>query len=741
MAVVGGGSRPRTDVERVAVAATASARCAARCTPGARTRSACTSPRAGIRWSPTRCTAARRRSAWRARRCTRRGWPSCTRRRRARCASNAPPPADFAAAWATCRRRALRRRGRASALAATMRRTCGKACRDWPTRPSRSHPPTGRCRTRRAATRGAMRPADDSLRRCALHVKPVGAVPLQADRRTSSDTGRTHPAADSNEAMNTQEAKRVLETALICATQPLPLARHAHAVRRRDRPRHAARAARRTACATGRAAASNWSRWPRGWRFQSRPEMREYLDRLHPEKPPKYSRAAMETLAIIAYRQPVTRGDIEDIRGVTVSSQIVKQLEDRGWIEAIGYREAPGRPALYATTRQFLDDLGLASLDQLPPIEGAPSAGGCWPALPEQPSLLDAQGSLVLEDSAADATPADGVASAPSRAHGAQPTRRRPSTPSLPTDARADRRSTGAPVPDEITARAAADAPPGDDLTSFPLTDPDRPACGGRRTDGTASMNSNPAVPADTDADVPTTDNPRARAKRRQAGAQAARAEGRPRGDGAGRRAAPSWRCPARGRRRCRGRRPSRAGAALRLPWPRRASRRRGCAHGRRDRRRRRRRAALPEPRGAGARRRRPSRTAQRGRRRGGAAGRRTVVTATTRAKATTRARPTANAAPRATSDGAATGGIAAAATAAPEVRCRRPQAGRRGRRGVRAGAVRRLRRRGRGAAGRGIGRGARGRQARARAPSPTRPSCTRCWRRPASARAATWSR
>ena len=111
-----------------------------------------------------------------------------------------------------------------------------------------------------------------------------------------------------------------------------------------------------------------------GWRFQSRPQMRVYLDRLHPEKPPRYSRATMETLAIIAYRQPVTRGDIEDIRGVTVSSQIVKQLEDRGWIEAIGYREAPGRPALYATTRQFLDDLGVASLDQLPAIEGAPAA-------------------------------------------------------------------------------------------------------------------------------------------------------------------------------------------------------------------------------------------------------------------------------------------------------------------------------------------------------------------------------
>ncbi|MFP5400232.1 MAG: SMC-Scp complex subunit ScpB, partial [Gammaproteobacteria bacterium] len=125
-----------------------------------------------------------------------------------------------------------------------------------------------------------------------------------------------------------------------------------------------------------------------GWRFQSRPEMREYLDRLNPEKPPRYSRAAMETLAIIAYRQPVTRGDIEDIRGVTVSSQIVKQLEDRGWIEIIGHRDAPGRPALYATTRQFLDDLGLASLAQLPALDGAGSAASALgEALPGQPSL------------------------------------------------------------------------------------------------------------------------------------------------------------------------------------------------------------------------------------------------------------------------------------------------------------------------------------------------------------------
>jgi segregation and condensation protein B len=101
--------------------------------------------------------------------------------------------------------------------------------------------------------------------------------------------------------------------------------------------------------------------------------MRTYLDRLHPEKPPKYSRAVMETLAIIAYRQPVTRGDMEDIRGVTINSLVIKQLEDRGWVEVIGHRETVGRPALYATTRQFLDDLGLSSLDQLPPLDVANS--------------------------------------------------------------------------------------------------------------------------------------------------------------------------------------------------------------------------------------------------------------------------------------------------------------------------------------------------------------------------------
>jgi segregation and condensation protein B len=106
-----------------------------------------------------------------------------------------------------------------------------------------------------------------------------------------------------------------------------------------------------------------------GWRFQARVEFQKYLDRLDPQKPPRYSRAVLETLAIIAYRQPVTRGDIENIRGVSVSSAILKTLEARGWVDVVGHREVPGRPGLYATTRKFLDDLGLRSLEELPPLE------------------------------------------------------------------------------------------------------------------------------------------------------------------------------------------------------------------------------------------------------------------------------------------------------------------------------------------------------------------------------------
>ena len=106
-----------------------------------------------------------------------------------------------------------------------------------------------------------------------------------------------------------------------------------------------------------------------GWRFQTRPQFQFVIDRLNPQKPPKYSRAVLETLAIIAYRQPVTRGDIEDIRGVAVATTVLKALEVRGWVEAVGHREVPGRPALYATTRQFLDDLSLRALSELPPLD------------------------------------------------------------------------------------------------------------------------------------------------------------------------------------------------------------------------------------------------------------------------------------------------------------------------------------------------------------------------------------
>ena len=106
-----------------------------------------------------------------------------------------------------------------------------------------------------------------------------------------------------------------------------------------------------------------------GWRFQTRPEFQPFVERLNPDKRPRYSRAVMETLAIIAYRQPVTRGDVEDIRGVNVSAQIIQTLESRGWIDIVGHRDTPGRPELFATTRAFLDDLGLRSLQELPPLE------------------------------------------------------------------------------------------------------------------------------------------------------------------------------------------------------------------------------------------------------------------------------------------------------------------------------------------------------------------------------------
>jgi segregation and condensation protein B len=170
--------------------------------------------------------------------------------------------------------------------------------------------------------------------------------------------------------MKTLDAKRVLEAALICSSQPMAL-REMSALFAGEVGNDTLRDLLEELADECKGRAIELVAVATGWRYQSRAELASYLARLDPERPPKYSRAVLETLAIIAYRQPVTRGDIEDIRGVAVASSVIKQLEDRGWIEAIGYREALGRPALLATTRQFLDDLGLASLEQLPTLEGA----------------------------------------------------------------------------------------------------------------------------------------------------------------------------------------------------------------------------------------------------------------------------------------------------------------------------------------------------------------------------------
>jgi segregation and condensation protein B len=168
--------------------------------------------------------------------------------------------------------------------------------------------------------------------------------------------------------MNTHEAKVVVEAALLTAEQPLSmpdLRRLLNDELNADTVRVLLDQLRSDWNGRGLELVALAS----GWRFQSAPAMRHYLDRLNPERPPRYSRAVMETLAIIAYRQPVTRGDIEDVRGVTVSSSVIKTLEERGWIEVVGHREVPGRPALFSTTREFLDDLGLRSLAELPALQ------------------------------------------------------------------------------------------------------------------------------------------------------------------------------------------------------------------------------------------------------------------------------------------------------------------------------------------------------------------------------------
>jgi len=181
------------------------------------------------------------------------------------------------------------------------------------------------------------------------------------------------------------EAKRIIEAALLASPEPLPLAE----LRRLFEDQIGVDTLRRLLGElreewAGRAV--ELVNLASGWRFQTRREFQPFLERLNPEKPPRYSRAVMETLAIIAYRQPVTRGDIEEIRGVTVSAPILQALEARRWIDIVGHRETPGRPALYATTKAFLDDLGLRSLEELPPLEEIARTLELEPAATPQPA-------------------------------------------------------------------------------------------------------------------------------------------------------------------------------------------------------------------------------------------------------------------------------------------------------------------------------------------------------------------
>lgn len=238
--------------------------------------------------------------------------------------------------------------------------------------------------------------------------------------------------------MDTAQAKVVIEAALLCAAQPLSLAD----LRRLFDDEIGADTVRALLDDLrvdwqGRGVAL--VALAGGWRFQSTPQVAEFLARLHPEKPPRYSRAVLETLAIIAYRQPVTRGDIEEIRGVTVSSQVVKTLEDRGWIEVVGHKDVIGRPSLLATTRQFLDDLGLESLDQLPMLD-TPSE--------QAASMFDALGQAAEDAPAAAATDAEPAATPDVEA----------GEPAAAPAAKAEPESPSAPDADDSAAPAATPA-------------------------------------------------------------------------------------------------------------------------------------------------------------------------------------------------------------------------------------------------------------------------------------------
>ena len=192
---------------------------------------------------------------------------------------------------------------------------------------------------------------------------------------------------------NIQDVKRVLETVLLASPLPLSLSelkRSFSEELHNDLLRRALEGIQEDWAGKG----VELVRVAEGWRFQTRSEFQAYLDRLNPEKPPKYSRATLETLSIIAYRQPVTRGDIEDIRGVAVSSNIIKSLEERGWIEVVGHRDVPGRPALYATTPRFLSDLNLRALSELPPL---PELAQDLDMAPPAQSATEAPGSVLSQ--------------------------------------------------------------------------------------------------------------------------------------------------------------------------------------------------------------------------------------------------------------------------------------------------------------------------------------------------------
>lgn len=237
--------------------------------------------------------------------------------------------------------------------------------------------------------------------------------------------GAAHPLSSMDNAL----AKRVVETALLCATQPLSIA----ALRTLFDGEVEASAMRGLI----EQIEADWQdrgvelrEVAGGWRFQSREDVQPFLARLNPEKPPRYSRAVLETLAIIAHRQPVTRGDIEDIRGVAVNAHVLRQLEDRGWIEAIGHREGPGRPALFATTRQFLDDLGLASIAELPALQEA-GLGVDPQQIELLPGLTPVEAEAEAEAAEAQAVEPEAVATAPAE----PPSAASPDTPEFESGA------------------------------------------------------------------------------------------------------------------------------------------------------------------------------------------------------------------------------------------------------------------------------------------------------------------